>query len=97
MDKMTHRERKTKQGAICKIKNIAKELQEKYYTFLDYTKNEGSAWKTTFRTLVLKKFQELEAPGLKCFGCMFIIQNMGRIVLKIVTLFHFDEPCLGRA
>lgn len=45
MDKMTHREKKTKQGGIYTIKNIVKELQEKYYTFLDYTKNEGSAWK----------------------------------------------------
>ena len=45
MDKMTHREKKTKQGGIYTIENIAKELQEKYYTFLDYTKNEGSAWK----------------------------------------------------
>ena len=45
MDKMTHREKKTKQGGIYTIKNIVKVLQEKYYTFLDYTKNEGSAWK----------------------------------------------------
>ena len=45
MNKMTHREKKIKQGGIYTIKSIVKELQEKYYTFLDYTKNEGSAWK----------------------------------------------------
>ena len=59
MDKMTHRERKTKQGTIYKIKNIAKELQEKYYTFLDYTKNEGSAWKINdIQDISFKKIPE---------------------------------------
>ena len=39
------------------------------------------------------RFQKLNAAGIKSFDCLFIVQNVGAIVLKLVRLFYFDEPC----
>ena len=39
------------------------------------------------------RFQKLNTAGIKSFDCIFIVQNVGAIVLKLVRLFYFDEPC----